>query len=562
MKHRLGKATEFTGVEEQGVEEQELSQVYEPQSPLALAVAGSSTSRTTRTSGLDIQGAIKRALYDIAGAASGLGKKFKMEKSLAEHLDGLADSMSGVMDYLVDGKRMLFRTEAMRGAMGALLDETRTIIDIKLERARAEKLNPVDMTALRKYIKDLKTQLGEGFTYQKVAHPTLEGQSQGSWVLSDELAHSMVAKMSEFLNVSINRDVLKYQLEGIVNAAVDGMEAVTPDATDRLRLFFKEKYYAAALALAETKSNLAARATYAGTYVAEKAKVAGAYALKAGTMLNQYLLQPAYRTIQNLFATGWLLCGSLVAVSLALMVAASESGKIGLPGEKFTKSKAIFAAIKEAWKERFGEVKEHITQLKAERAAAMGVANSRVTAAKTAAKEALVGADEQGGAAQTLKDAIGSAASDREKARDELTASIKDEREKLGKAKAKKKVGQRVETALRDMARVDRSNHGSAKQASSSSRSTPLDMNAVTTELLLPFGSPRALSPGSSAFQSLSGKHGRTSSGASFEDVSLDSPRALSPGSRASSPRGPKQRLEEGSGRSSPKHRKSPSSQL
>jgi hypothetical protein len=467
MSHRPGRDTGFEGVEEDGS--------YLAEGGFLLAVG------SQRTSGLDLKASARRGLHSVAEAASGLGKKFKMDKSLAEHLDGLADSMSGVMDYLVDGKRMLFRTEGMVQVMDGLLGDVRSAIDGHLAYGGAAALKPVDMSALRAYVNELvnSEDFAAKFYYQ----------AGKGWELNDDYAEGIAEQMSDLLGVDIDGDLLKGHLQNIVNCAVEGMETVTIDAKDRLKLFFDEKYHGAALALAETKSNLAARASYAKTYVAEKAKVAGTYVTKAGTMLNQYLLQPALRTIQNLISTAFLAAASLVGVALAGVVAGVELGGVGTKGEKFKGTKAMFEGLQKAWEQRLDQVREHIATLKTERDSALFRDDQRIKLASGHATTTI------GMASQTRDTAITKAGTKRADDRALLSGRIDEERTALGKAKAQKKVGQRTATALREMGRVDRKDHGTVPVESSLRSHSPKTVSTLYPVRLPSPKTPVPLSP-------------------------------------------------------------------
>lgn len=462
-----------------------------------VSVASPELSGRETTSGMSMRDALHRGTAafsaSVAGAIAavrGIDTK-EMKEWARQCASSVADSMSGTMDYLTDSKRMLFRTDEMVGAMDGLLMYVQRQVNAKIAETRgiADKLVAVDMKALRKYVDELvkSEEFGKNFTYD-----------DKKWTLDKAFAADIARDMKGHLKINIDAEELAYHLENIVNTAVNSMERVDLDKTTSIGLFFDKKYHGAALAAregwehtkAKTSHNLAkagahmaygkavagANLAYAGAVTKANAKIAGAYVLKAGTYLNQYLAQPAWRFITNFISTAFLAAASVKNLAYAAghgMIGLGRvgSGKEGLNSHQ-EKAKAILSELKAEWAERLSEIKGHIDMWKKGKGAAMSAADERIRTSRERAEDKIDDAartrnDAKTKAIGTRDNALAEAAFKRELADavatrahrvDEkaLTSRIAEERLAAGEAKAKKKVGQRTATALREAGRAPR----------------------------------------------------------------------------------------------------------
>ena len=473
------------------------SPTFEPFFPTAeLAAAAPVSGLSSSTAGISMRDAARRGLESVAVGFSDLATRLTPEegvgKALKKHAgqwaEGVADAMSGAMEDLVDTKRMLFRTDGMFYAMNGFMGYIQGRVNEALGKDGA-RLADFDMKAFRAYVNNLtkSDEFAEHFKYNAQAQ---------RWVLDSAFARKIALEAGKHLRIDLNGADLAYHLEEIVNAAVNSMETVALDKKDSIRLFFDEKYHAAMLAAKEgvahagahmshmgtvagahmTYAKEAAKANlaYAGAVAKANAKIAKAYMLKAGTALNQYLIQPAWRFITNAISTACLAADSIIELGKAIFAAFKELGGVGTGKETFPKTKAIIAGIKAEWKERRAEMNAHVDNWKSGKDAAMKRADKKIHRAKVGGPSgatvtigrAMIARDKALKKAEKARDdAIRTSRGTRvdtslaamrahNAGREELTTHFAAERLALGKAKAAKKVGQRTATALRASASV------------------------------------------------------------------------------------------------------------
>lgn len=407
----------------------------------------------SKTSGMHVAQAIGRGVSGLADTLGKLSKDLHFNPSLSASLESVKESMTSAMDYAIDKKRMLFRSTEMVTAMDELLNYVRGAVNHELVERSRDGSRPtgltgaIDMKQLNKEIEGLI----QGVLSDSNAPMFFYGD--GEWIMDGNFAGGLTEKLNAALGVKLDQHAVNMHFSKIINCALNSMETAEIDGKDKVRLFFKKGYESAKADLTHKMAVLKAHASYGATYAAEKAKVGGAYALKAGTALNQYLLQPAWRTLINIFSTACLAVATAVAIPVAIASAAVEVGGVGsrVEGKTFERTEKIVGGLAELWAKRLAQIKGHVQTLNDGRQTAIGAANGRIKAVKDAASSRLVSGEHS---AVVIRDsAIKDAKGNLTKSREATRKGMEQETEALAKAKAQKKQEQRVITAAREIMR-------------------------------------------------------------------------------------------------------------